>query len=590
MFLRHKIRRKDGKEHRAWSVVENRRVPGGRVVQRQVLYLGEINDSQRAAWIRAVEVFDDDGEAQQIALFPEDRPAPVLDCDVVSIRLSGMRLRRPRQWGACWLAMVLWDQLRLDAFWEKALPPSREGTSWLNVLKTLASYQLISAGSEWRLHRQWFERSAMGDLLGEDIALAQPNNLYRCLDKLTEHKKSLFMFLRDRWKDLFQADFEVLLYDLTSTYFECDPPEAGKRKFGYSRDKRPDCVQVVIALIVTPDGFPLAYEVMDGNTSDKTTLRAFLAKIEAQYGAAKRTWVMDRGIPTEDVLAEMRASATPIHYLVGTPRGRLTRLEKALAAKSWENVRENVRVKLIEDGEETYVLARSEARREKEQAMRRRRLRKLIKRLRELQRQQLTRDELLLKLGAAKKEAGKAYGLLKIHKPKKDQPVTPETFHFSLNRKKLRAARRREGGYLLRSNIKGDDPGHLWRLYLQLVEIEQAFKELKNDLSVRPIHHQLETRIEAHIFVAFLAYCLMVTLKQRLKALAPGLTPRAVIEKLASIQMIDVELPTTDGRTILLSRHTEPESDHLLLLQRLKLELPAQPPPKITAATDAEAA
>jgi len=492
--------------------------------------------------------------------------------------------------------MVLWDQLRLDAFWEKALPPSREGTSWLNVLKTLASYQLISPGSEWRLHRQWFEQSAIGDLLGEDIALAQPNNLYRCLDKLTEHKKSLFTFLRDRWKDLFQVDFDVLLYDLTSTYFECDPPDTGKRKFGYSRDKRSDCVQVVIALIpgsspgTAPDGFPLAYEVMDGNTSDKTTLKAFLAKIEAQYGAAKRTWVMDRGIPTEEVLAEMRGSPTPIHYLVGAPRGRLTKLEKALAAKSWENVRESVRVKLIEGGEETYVLARSEARREKEQAMRRRRLRKLIKRLRELQRQELTRDGLLLKLGAAKKEAGKAYGLMKIHKPKKDQPVTPQTFDFAIDRNKLRAARRREGGYLLRSNIKGEHPGHLWRLYLQLVEIEQAFKELKNDLSVRPIHHQLETRIEAHIFVAFLAYCLMVTLKQRLKALAPGLTPKAVLEKLAAIQMIDVELQTTDGRTIVLSRHTEPENDHLLLLRRLKLELPAQPPPKIMAPIDAKVA
>ena len=590
MFLRHKIRRKDGKEHRAWSVVENRRVEGGRVVQRQVLYLGEINDSQRAAWSRAVEVFDDAGQSTQIALFPEDRAAPVLDCDVVSIRLSGMRLRRPRQWGACWLAMVLWDQLRLDAFWRKALPPSREGTSWLNVLKTLASYQLISPGSEWRLHRQWFEQSAMGDLLGEDFALVQPNNLYRCLDKLTQHKKDLFTFLRDRWKDLFQADFEVLLYDLTSTYFECDPPEEGKRKFGYSRDKRSDCVQVVIALIVTPDGLPLAYEVMDGNTSDKTTLKAFLAKIETQYGAAKRTWVMDRGIPTEEVLAQMRGSSTPIHYLVGTPRGRLTKLEKALATKPWENVRESVRVKLIEDGEETYVLARSDARREKEQAMRRRRLRKLIKRLRELQGQELTRDGLLLKLGAAKKEAGKAYGLMKIHKPKKDQPVTPQTFQFSLDRKKLRAARRREGGYLLRSNIKGDDPGHLWRLYLQLVEIEQAFKELKNDLSVRPIYHQLDTRVEAHIFVAFLAYCLMVTLKQRLKALASGLTPRAVLEKLAAIQMIDVELPTTDGRTIVLSRHTEPENDHLLLLRCLKLELPAQSPPKIIASPGIQAA
>jgi len=590
MFLRHKIRRKDGKEHRAWSVVENRRVRGGRVVQRQVLYLGEINDSQRAAWSQAIEVFDEGGQAKQIALFPEDRVAPVLDCDVVSIRLSGMRLRRPRQWGACWLAVLLWDQLRLDDFWRPALPPSREGTSWLNVLKTLVAYRLISPGSEWRLHRHWFEHSAMGDLLGEDIALAQPNNLYRCLDMLLARKPALFTFLRQRWKDLFQADFEVLLYDLTSTYFECDPPEGGKRKFGYSRDKRSDCVQVVIALIVTPDGFPLAYEVMDGNTSDKTTLRAFLAKIETQYGKAQRTWVMDRGIPTEEVLAEMRGSPTPIHYLVGTPRGRLTKLERALAAKPWEEVRASVRVKLIEHGEETYVLARSESRREKEQAMRQRRLRKLIKRLRELQRQDLTRDELLLKLGAAKKEAGKAYGLLAIHTPTKDQPVTPQTFHFTLDRKKLRAARRREGGYLLRSNINGDDPGHLWRLYLQLVEIEQAFKELKNDLSIRPIHHQLETRIEAHIFVAFLAYCLMVTLKHRLKALAPGLTPRAVLEKLDAMQMIDVELPTTDGRTVVLSRYTEPEVDHLLLLQRLKLDLPAQPPPKITASSHPEAA
>jgi transposase len=458
------------------------------------------------------------------------------------------------------------------------------------VLKTLASYRLISPGSEWRLHRHWFEQSAMGDLLGEDIGLVQPNTLYRCLDKLIAHKQTLFGFLRERWKDLFGADFEILLYDLTSTYFECDPPDAGKRKFGYSRDKRSDCVQVVIALIVTPDGFPLAYEVMDGNTSDKTTLRAFLAKIEAQYGKAQRTWVMDRGIPTEEVLADMRASPTPIHYLVGTPRGRLTKLEKLLAAKPWEDVRDSVRVKLVEQGDETYVLARSDGRRDKEQAMRQRRLRKLIKRLRELQHQDLTRDDLLLKLGAAKKEAGKAYGLLTIHTPTKDQPVTPQTFHFTLDRKKLRAARRREGSYLLRSNIKGDDPGKLWRLYLQLVEIEQAFKELKNDLSIRPIHHQLETRIEAHIFVAFLAYCLMVTLKRRLKPLAPGLTPRAVLEKLAVIQMIDVELPTTDGRTVILSRYTEPEPDQRLLLQSLKLDLPDQPPPKITAATSHQAA
>jgi transposase len=591
MFLRCKIRRKDGKEHRAWSVVENRRVHDGRVVQRQVLYLGEINDSQRSEWSKAIEVFDESaGQSKQIALFPEDRRAPVLACDVVSIRLSAMRLRRPRQWGACWMSALLWEQLRLDEFWSAALPPSREGTSWLNILKTLVSYQLISPGSEWRLHRHWFEHSAMGDLLGEDIALVQPNNLYRCLDKLTAHKQSMFTFLSERWKDLFQADFEVLLYDLTSTYFECDPPSDGKRKFGYSRDKRSDCVQVVIALIITPDGFPLAYEVMDGNTSDKTTLKDFLNKIEKQYGKANRTWVMDRGIPTEEVLTEMRNSEGPIHYLVGTPRGRLTRLEKAFLSKPWEDVRQSVQVKLVEHDNETYVLARSQDRRHKERSMRQRRLRKLIRRLRELQRQDLTRDELLLKLGGAKKEAGKAYGLLDIHTPKKDQPVTSETFHFTLDRKKLRQVRRREGGYLLRSNIKSDDPGDLWRMYLQLVEIEQAFKELKNDLSIRPIYHQLETRIEAHIFVAFLAYCLQVALKQRLKALAPGLTARAVLEKLAAMQMIDVELPTTDNRLIVLSRYTEPEKDQLLLLQQLKLQLPAQPPPKIATLNNRDVA
>jgi transposase len=584
MFLRQKIRRKDGKEHRTWSVVENRRVDDGRVVQRQVLYLGEINDSQKAAWSKAIEVLDEDAEqSKQIALFPEDRPAPVLDCDVVSIRLSAMRLRRPRQWGACWLAMLLWDQLRLDTFWTPLLTPSREGTNWLNVLKTLVAYQLISPGSEWRLHRHWFEQSAMSDVLSEDVALAQPSTLYRCLDKITTHKQALFSYLRERWKDIFNADFDVLLYDLTSTYFESDPPEESKRKFGYSRDKRPDCVQVVIALVVTPQGFPLAYEVMDGNTSDRSTLKGFLAKIEDQYGKAKRIWVMDRGVPTEDILAEMRASDPPVQYLVGTPRGRLTKLENAFIAKPWEEVRASVRVKLVEHDRETYVLARSDGRRAKERSMRKRRLRKLIRRLRELRQQDLTRDELLMKLGAAKKEAGRAYGLMIIDTPAKDQSVTPETFRFALNRDKLRQSLRREGSYLLRSNINSGEPEHLWRMYLQLVEIEQAFKELKSDLSIRPIYHQRDERIEAHIFIAFLAYCLQVTLKQRLKALAPGLTPRAVLEKFAAMKMIDVELPTTDGRLIVLSRYTEPGNDQQLLLQQLQLQLPEQPPPKIAA-------
>jgi len=423
----------------------------------------------------------------------------------------------------------------------------------------------------------------MGDLLGEDFGLVQIDKLYRCLDKLLPHKRDLFTYLRQRWQALFHVGFEVLLYDLTSTYFESEPPEGGMRKFGYSRDKRPDCVQVVIALVVTPEGFPLAYEIMPGNTLDKTTLADFLKRIEQQYGKAQRTWVMDRGIPTEETLSRMRTAETPIHYLVGTPRGRLSKLEKAFLTLPWEQVRDSVEVKLIEQAGELYILSRSGGRVHKERAMRRRRLKRLWKRLRELQQQKLTRDDLLLKLGAAKKEAGQAYRLVNLHLPAKDQPVTPQTFTFALNRNKLRIVRRREGSYLLRSNLTREPPARLWQYYIQLTEIEQAFKELKSELSIRPIYHQKDRRIEAHIFVAFMAYCLQVTLKHRLRALAPGLTPRAVLEKFAAMQMVDVHLPTTDGRYLILPRYTQPDPDQRLVLSQMRLVLPQQLPPKITS-------
>ena len=585
MFLRSKRRFKDGKAHRYWSIVENRRVADDRVVQRQVLYLGEINDSQKAAWCRTIDVIGEDpAQPKQMAVFPEDRKPPPLDCDVVQIKLSGLQLKHPRQWGACWLACELWDQLQLDRFWGPRLRPSRKGTRWLNILKTLVCYQLIDPGSEWRLHRHWYDNSAMGDLLGEDLALVQSSKLYRSLDRLLEHKKAFFSFLNQRWKDLFAISYEVLLYDLTSTYFESDSPKSGKRKYGYSRDKRPDCLQVVIALIVTPEGFPLAYEVLPGNTSDKTTLEDFLHRIEDQYGRANRVWVMDRGIPTESSLAMMRNAEYPIHYLVGTPKGRLSKLEQRFLSLPWEKAREQVDVKLLKEDDEIYILARSKPRMHKERAMRQRKLKRLWQRLGELQQQKLTRDQLLLKLGAAKKDAGRAYGLVSIQLPDSDQPVNATTFTFALNLKKLKQVRRREGRYLLRSNLNGEDPAKLWEYYIQLTEIEQAFKELKHDLAIRPIYHQRDDRIDAHIFVAFIAYCLQVTLKHRLRALAPGLTPRAVLEKFASMQLVDVHLPTTDGRTLILPRYTEPEKDQKILLQQLRLKLPPQPPPRITQA------
>ena len=581
MFLRKTQRKKDGKTHDYWSVVENKRVAGGGVVQRHVLYLGEINSSQAAGWRRAIEVLDDDvGLPRTLALFPEDRCAAVAsDASIVQLRLSDMRLCRPRQWGACWLAGQLWRDLRLDQFWAERLPPNRKGTRWDQVLQVLVSYRLIAPGSEWKLHRDWFGKSAMADLLGADFGLAEAHKLYACHDFLLQHKDALFSHLTARWRDLFNTNFDVLLYDLTSTYFEInasDVAEGDKRHHGYSRDKRPDCPQVVIALVVTPEGLPLAYEVLAGNTNDCTTLRMFLDKIEQQYGRARRVWVMDRGIPTEAVLAEMRASDPPVQYLVGTPKGRLSRLEKQLLDKPWQQAREGVAVKLLAKDGELYVFAQSDDRVAKERAMRKRQLKWLWKRLRELAAMEISREEMLMKLGAARAKAPTAWRLVDIEMDKESP-----TFTYALNRKKLRRARRREGRYLLRTNLTENDPALLWQYYIQLVAVEQAFKNLKQDLAIRPVFHQDEHRIEAHIFIAFFAYCLQVTLQRRLHALAPGLTARSALEKFAAVQMIDVHLPTTDGRQLLLTRYTQPEPELRLLIEQLKLSLPPQPPPRI---------
>jgi transposase len=581
MFLRRTKRRKDGKEHSYWSLVENRRCRGNRIVQHTLLYLGEINDSQKEQWIRAIEVFDEDrGQADQLKLFSGERARPECAVEGVQVRLKDFSLHRPRQWGGCWLFTEVWQELGLDGFWRSRLGISREGTDWEHVLQTLCCYRLLDPGSEWRLHRTWFEQSAMGDLLGEDFSVAAKDTLYRCLDRLLEHKQALFGFLHGRWEDLFGVKFDVLLYDLTSTYFESDPPfpENDARKFGYSRDKRRDCVQVVIGLVVTPEGFPLAYEVLPGNTSDKTTLRGFLHKIEAHYGKARRIWIMDRGIPTEEVLAQMRESDPPVHYLVGTPKGRLGKLEAELLLVSWQKARESIEVKLLPRTGELYVLARSRDRVAKERAMRRRQLKALWFRLAELKRQAPARDALLLKLGAAKGQSPAAWRLVDIQ-------VAPDgTLSYRLLKDKLRQITRREGRYLLRSNINAEDPAEIWKLYMLLTQVEEAFKNLKGDLAVRPIHHQCQRRIEAHIFVAFLAFCLHATLRHKLRLKAPGLTPRSLLEQLCAIPMLDVHFPTTDGRTLIFSRYTTPNKTQKLLLAQLGLELPQQSPPRITSA------
>jgi len=507
MFLRCHKRNKDGKEHRYYSVAESRRLQSGKIVQRRVLYLGEINDSQQEAWRKTLEVFDEHRGCQTtLSLFPEDQPVPAEVVDTVQVKLSEIQLRRARPYGNCWLGCELWRQLGLDRFWEERLPRGRESVSWAKVLELLVVNRLIEPGSEFRLHRQWFDQSAMDVLLGVDFAVAEKDRLYRCLDRILEHKQELFQHLRRRWEDLFGAQFDVLLYDLTSTYVEGEAELNPKAKRGYSRDGRPDCKQVVVALVITPEGFPLAYEVMDGNTSDKTTLRGFLSKIEALYGKARRVWLMDRGIPTEAVLEEMRAAEREMFYLVGTPRGRVSRYEKQWLDLPWRKVRDSVAVKLFSQDGELYVLAKSEGRQAKEIAIRRKKLVRLLRKLRAMRRSCPKRDQLLMRVGAAKTEAGRAFGFVKINLPKAGQEVTRTTFTFQTDKEKLKEAQMRDGHYLLRTNLVAEDPAVLWDRYMQLVQIEAAFKCLKSELGIRPIYHQLEHRVEAHILVAFLAY------------------------------------------------------------------------------------
>src|SRR6202790_5384614 len=585
MFLRSTNRKKDGKDHRYFSIVENRRLPGNRTVQRTVLYLGEINDQQQAAWRKTLEVFD---EAEQryttMSLFPDDREIPADALDSVAVRLSGLELRRPRIFGNCWLACELWHQLGLDEFFQPRLPEGREAVSWEKVLRLLVVNRLLDPGSEFHVHRQWFVDSAMDELLETDFAVAGKDRLYRCLDRALEHKQDLFVWLKQKWADLFQADFEVLLYDLTSTYFEGEMEQNPKAKRGYSRDKRPDCLQLVIALVVTPDGFPLAYEVMNGNTSEPTTLRGFLKKIETTYGRARRVWVMDRGIPSEAILQEMREPERETFYLVGTPKARINQHENKWLDLPWQKVRDSVEVKLYRHEGELYVLAKSRGRQAKEMAMRRKRLARLLRRLRAMRKSLPERDQLLLRIGAAKKEAGRAFGFVKIRLPKKDQEVTRVTFTFRTDKAKLKAAEQRDGHYLLRSNLTGEDPAVLWTRYVQLTQIESVFRSLKSELSIRPIGHQLEHRADAHVLVAFLAYSLQVTLKNRLIKHAPGLTPAAVFEKLATIQMVEVWIPMVDGRWLVMPRHTQPEPDVQALLNQIRITHPSQPPPRIKSA------
>jgi transposase len=580
MFLKRHVRRKNGKQHVYYSLCESTRLSPRRVLQRRLLNLGELNTTQLEQWQHSIEVIQEDGRAAQKRLFTDrEGQAPDGD-DICEVRLSTLQVRHPRQFGNCWLGCRLFEELQLDRFFSEHLNQHRGLESWAKVIELLVVNRLCAPGSELSVHERWFECTAMDHLLGCGPAVAGKDRLYRALDKLLPLKPALERHLGERWKDLFAADTQVLLYDLTSTYFEGLAEEVEGAVHGYSRDHRSDCRQVVLALVVTSEGLPLTYQLFPGNTHDATTLRQIIDTIEAQYGRTDRIWVFDRGLVSQENLDLLQERE--VGYLVGTPRSKLDEFERELLKGDWQKVsgRPEVRVQLIEREEEIYVLARSQERAQKELAMRRRVLGGLSRDLKALSRSVrkghlVNQRKIDQRLGRIQERWPTAWRYLQ------SIDAGPGWVIWKWDSRQLRRMKLRDGAYLLRSNLARMDPEILWRQYVQLTEVEEAFRVLKSELNLRPIWHRIDRRVQAHVFVAFLGYALWACLKQKLRAVASSITPARALESLTGILMVEVWFALRDGRRICLPRITEPEAEQQLLLHHLRWSLPEQPPPKI---------
>ncbi len=575
MFLRPHWRTKDGKEHSYWSLVETVRTPEG-PRQRTLCYLGELNSSAQARWQKTIEVFNEQGKSRQLKLFPSAVEPPENDPNVARVLLKKVRLERARQFGNCFLALELWRRLGLDEFWKALLDQEPADVPWSRVAAVLAINRLCAPGSELAIEQRWYPATALDDLLGIPAGSVNDTRLYRCLDRLIPHKTKLERHLRERYGELFEAEFDVLLYDLTSSYVEGAAEKDPMMQRGYSRDHRPDCKQVVIALIVNIEGFPLSYETFDGNRADVTTVEAVMRMVERKYGRARRVWVFDRGIVSEDNLAAVRRRNG--QYLVGTPRSKLKQFEQELLAGNWEQVRDDVEVKRVPmpGGEETYVLCRTAARREKEAAIRSRfseRMEQALARLTKhvAEGKLKDRNKIERRLGRMEARYPQVADLYQMQAVEEESGVRVE-WRMLPERKAWQEAR--EGAYLLRTNLQAGSAPELWSKYIQLTEAEAAFRALKSELSIRPLYHQLEHRVKAHILVAFLGYALWVTLKHLLRRKNSSTTPLQALALLSTIQSADIVLPTTDGREIRLRRVTIPSAEQKSLLTSLGVSLP----------------
>ncbi|MHC4177468.1 MAG: IS1634 family transposase [Planctomycetota bacterium] len=584
MFLRRCERRENGKRHTYWALVESYRTARGSR-QRVVAYLGELKRSERSGWAELGRSLSGKKKPQRSLFDPPHDDEPAED-ETVLVRLKGVKLERVRDFGDVWMAWGLWRLLRLDSLLAELIPRGQEEVRWATMAAILVIARFCEPQSELHIESTWYRASALDDLVGVSPEKVHTDRLYAALDVLLPHKEAIEKHLKDRLGNLFDLEYDLLLYDVTSTYFEGECQANPMAKRGYSRDKRPDCLQVTIGLVVTEDGIPLGYEVFAGNRTDVTTVEEIVEAMERKYGRAKRVWVMDRGMVSEDNLKLLRSRKG--QYIVGTPKAMLRKFEKHLLDKQWEEVQEGVEVKLVPgpEGHETFVLARSTDRREKEQAMHRRFIDRMEDGLRRLQSSAASgrlKDEAVAnrRLGRLQAQNWRAAGAfdVTIEKLPKPQGKARLNVHFRRSRRWTAWTRLSEGCYLLRTNLTDTDPATLWKRYIQLTDAEWAFRITKDELEIRPIWHQRQDRVLAHILVCFLAYVLWKTLAGWMRRAGLGDAPRTLIEELAKIKSGDVVLPAEPrggrpARTVRLRCVTEPDAAQKLLLHRLGINLP----------------
>jgi transposase len=574
MFLRQHGRIRNGREHSYWSLVETvRTLDGPR--QRTLCYLGELNGSAHARWQKTIEVFNQQGESTQLKLFPSEVEVPE-DAHVARVLVKKVRVERTRKFGDCYVGWELWKRLQLDDFFAQHLDGDHAEVPWSRVTALLAINRLCDPGSELAVEQHWYPSTALEDLLHIEKGKINDTRLYRCLDRLLPLKTKLEQHLKERYGELFQAQFDILLYDLTSTYVEGEATGNPMMRRGYSRDHRPDCEQLVLAVIVNCEGFPFSYEVFDGNRADVTTLEVILRTVERKYGKARRVWIFDRGVVSEANLAAVRRHGG--QYLVGTARRKLKQFEAELLKDDFEKIRPDVEVKQIPiaGGEETYILCRTTGRKEKEKAIRSRFVSKIERSLRGLEKRiaegklkdRFKMERNLGRIQACHPQVADLYEM----KIEENQQGIRLQWRQKPEQQQWREAR--EGAYLLRTNLKADSAAELWKKYVQLTEVEAAFRTLKSELAIRPLFHQLEKRVKAHVLVAFLGYALLVTLKHLLKRNASEYSPAEALKFLETLHSVDIVLPTIDNREIWLRRITKLDDHQEKIFHQLQLQLP----------------